>query len=376
MRLAAFAVVAIAAAFALSLSSWIGCLIAFATDSDSANNALQAWDMLHGNLLLHGWIIGDATYCTFELPVFMITEAIFGLGSADTHIVAAVVYTLVIVSAIALARSGSRGMTAAVRTGIVLLALSIPLLLWHNVGVLLEKPDHTGTAAIAMLVLPADRPVVARWFIAPVVGIILILGQLGDATVLYVAVPTIALISLFRVIQARSLRTGDAAMLLAAVASVPLELLLRKAMLNHGGFLMVAPRTQLATSSTLASNWHFTLQASGNCSAPSRAGRRAGHDRRRTWLARGRRGGVRLRPRARDLAASEPGRAAAVHRDRGECRRVRLLDAADAQQSARGRARGARRRRARRPRRRPPRSRGRPLGLGGLCRRRPWRSCR
>ena len=32
--------------------------------SDGANSALQAWDMLHGHLLLHGWIIGDATYYT------------------------------------------------------------------------------------------------------------------------------------------------------------------------------------------------------------------------------------------------------------------------------------------------------------------------
>ena len=30
--------------------------------SDGANGALQAWDMLHGHLLRHGWIIGDATY--------------------------------------------------------------------------------------------------------------------------------------------------------------------------------------------------------------------------------------------------------------------------------------------------------------------------
>jgi hypothetical protein len=257
---AIFVAVAIGLAFALSVVL-DRISYTFPADSDSANNALQAWNMLHGNLLLHGWIIGDATYYTFELPVFMITEGIFGLGSADTHIVAAVVYTLVILSAVGLARSGSRGLTAAVRTGIVLIALSIPLLLWHNVGVLLEKPDHTGTAAITIVCfLLIDRRV-ARWFAAPVVGLILIAGQLGDATVLYVTVPTIALVSLFRVIQARSLRTGDAAMLLAAAASVPLELLLRNAMLKHGGFLMVAPKTKLAPSSLLASNWHFTTQS-------------------------------------------------------------------------------------------------------------------
>ena len=46
-------------------AAWIGCGLAllaflfrislsFPQDSDGANSALQAWDMLHGNVLLHG----------------------------------------------------------------------------------------------------------------------------------------------------------------------------------------------------------------------------------------------------------------------------------------------------------------------------------
>jgi len=64
----------------LAAAAWIvGALALFAlylrisftghVTSDGANNALQAWDMWHGHLLLHGWIMGDATYYTFELPV-------------------------------------------------------------------------------------------------------------------------------------------------------------------------------------------------------------------------------------------------------------------------------------------------------------------
>src|SRR5215475_6179830 len=130
----------------------------FALDSDSANNALQAWGMLHGNVLLHGWIVGDATYFAFELPLFVIAETIFGLGSIDTHAVAAAAYALVILSTAAVARTGTRGMAAAARTAIVLAIMSVPLLLPHVVGVLLEKPDHTGTTAITMVCfLLADR---------------------------------------------------------------------------------------------------------------------------------------------------------------------------------------------------------------------------
>ena len=69
----------------LAATTWIvGCMALFAlylrisltvpVTSDGANNALQAWDMLHGHLLLHGWIIGDATYYTFDLPVLAVAE--------------------------------------------------------------------------------------------------------------------------------------------------------------------------------------------------------------------------------------------------------------------------------------------------------------
>src|ERR1700761_7897613 len=43
-------------------------------DSDGANNALQAWDLLHGHVLLHGWVIGDATFYFLELPLLGIAE--------------------------------------------------------------------------------------------------------------------------------------------------------------------------------------------------------------------------------------------------------------------------------------------------------------
>ena len=120
-------------------AAWIGCglaLFAFLfrislsvpQDSDGANSALQAWDMLHGNLLLHGWIIGDATYYTFELPLYSITEFFFGLHSVTVHLVAALTYLIVAASAVALARAGSRGLSTAARCGVVIAVLAAPLL--------------------------------------------------------------------------------------------------------------------------------------------------------------------------------------------------------------------------------------------------------
>ena len=39
-----------------------------ATNSDGAAMALQACDMLHGNVLLHGWWLADVSFYPTEVP--------------------------------------------------------------------------------------------------------------------------------------------------------------------------------------------------------------------------------------------------------------------------------------------------------------------
>ena len=80
--------------------------------SDGASNALQAWDMLHGNLLLRGWTVTDVSFYTTELPEYMLVEAIRGLNADVLHVSAAVTYTLLVLTGGMLARgraSGPRG---------------------------------------------------------------------------------------------------------------------------------------------------------------------------------------------------------------------------------------------------------------------------
>src|SRR5579864_3014515 len=81
--------------------------LASPVNSDGANNALQAWDMLHGHLLLHGWVTGDASVYTFELPLLAITESLFGLTSITCHIASALTYLTVAACCVALARTNS-----------------------------------------------------------------------------------------------------------------------------------------------------------------------------------------------------------------------------------------------------------------------------
>ena len=228
-------------------------------NSDGANIALQGWDLLHGHLLLHGWITADASYYTFEVPQLAMAELLFGLTSLAAHVVSALTYVIVTALAVALARTGSRGTAAAARCAVVLAVLAVPVVTWPGVATLLEAPQHVGTAAYLLgPFLLIDRA--REWrFAAPLAGLILFAGQIGDATVLYVAVPAVLLVCAYHVLAAprqvpggrfrgvaQKLRTADAAVMAAAAASVPLAMLARAAMRYFGAYVLVPPRTTIS----------------------------------------------------------------------------------------------------------------------------------
>jgi len=251
------------------VSAWIGASLAlfglffrislsFPQNADGANSALQGWDLFHGNLLLHGWIVSDASFYTFELPLYAITEIFTGLHSVTIHLGATLTYLIVVGSAVAVAQAGSRGLSTAIRCGVVIAVLAAPLLTLPTVGFLLEEPDHTGTVAIMLVsFLLIDRAPGWR-FTPPLLCAILIAGQVGDATVLYAAVPAILVVCAYRllatvkirggvnILKLANIRTGDAAIAVAAVASVPLASLARAAMVHFGGYLIHPPNTVIA----------------------------------------------------------------------------------------------------------------------------------
>jgi len=228
--------------------------------SDGANNALQAWDMLHGHLLMHGWILGDATYYTFDLPVLALTEIFFGLQDLTSHVASALIYLIVTVCAVALAVADSRGLARVARAGVVVAVLTATFHVEWNAPYLLGAPDHVGTSVFLLVsALLIDRAP-ARRYTSPLLLAILCAGQIGDATVRYVAVPAVVVVSVYRMAAARKVRTGDAANALAAVASVPLAAAVRALMVHFGAYQMVAPRTAIAPPGRWPHNaaiaWH------------------------------------------------------------------------------------------------------------------------
>jgi hypothetical protein len=249
------------AAFALFFGLCFAASRTAAMISDSANNALQAHDLLHGDLLLHGWIVGDATFYTFELPLYALTEAVVGFGPTAAHIEPALVYTIIAIFAAALAKGHATGIQALVRVGVVLAVLTAPLDTGNTSAsygtsgfsgpvVLLEEPNHVGTSVFILAAfLLIDRAAARRatvWLLCAV----LTAGQLGDATIRYVAVATILVVCLARLARERSLRGPDAALAVAAGASVPASMLVRAALRALGGYSMVPPVTAIAAPGT------------------------------------------------------------------------------------------------------------------------------
>ncbi len=109
--LAAFAVAAV-----VLFVAYLRMSRTYPVTADGADQALQAWDMLHGNWLLHGWTIADVTYYTTEDPQYILIEMVHGLGADVVHIAGAMTYTLLVLAAGLLARGRATGREGLIRS--------------------------------------------------------------------------------------------------------------------------------------------------------------------------------------------------------------------------------------------------------------------
>jgi hypothetical protein len=169
-----------------------------ATNSDGAAQALQAWDMLHGNPLLRGWTLGDVTFYTTELPEYMLVEAVRGLNQDVVHVAAALTYTLAVLLAALLATGASTGREAAARA---LAAVGIMLAPQLAAGTLtlLSSPDHIGTSVPVLLtwvIIDRARP---RWYVPVVTSLLLGWAEVADPTVFYIGVLPLVIVAAVRV---------------------------------------------------------------------------------------------------------------------------------------------------------------------------------
>src|SRR5580693_2946078 len=147
--------------------------------SDGASDALQAWQMLHGNFLLRGWRVADVSYYTTELPLLMAIEAVRGLRTDVVAISSAVNYTLVVVFGALVAKgraSGREGIVRAVLAAGIMFAPSMAASGW-----LLNDPDHAATVLWLLFALLVIEWGGRRWYVPVLVGLILAWATVGDS---------------------------------------------------------------------------------------------------------------------------------------------------------------------------------------------------
>jgi hypothetical protein len=238
-----------------------------AVNSDGASQALQSWDMLHGNLLLHGWGLTDVSFYTTELPQYMLVELIRGFNADVVHVAAAMTYTLVVVLAALLAKGTATGRAAVARV-LVTAGIMLAPQLGGGTDVLLSSPDHIGTTVpvlVVLLVLDRARP---RWYVPVLAGLVLGWATVADALVLYIGVLPLALVCAARVVRSvvaekqpvksqwYPLSLGAAAVAGGIAGQLALRLIE-----SHGGFRTWAPIAKLAPPGVLPH--HLRVAAEG-----------------------------------------------------------------------------------------------------------------
>jgi len=179
-------------------------------NSDGASQALQAWDMLHGNPLLRGWTMTDVSFYTTELPQYMLVELVRGLGADVVHVAAAMTYTLAVLLAALLAKGTATGREAAVRVALAAGIMLAPQL-QSGVNVLISSPDHIGTSVpllAAWLILDRARP---RWWVPVATSLLLGLAQVADTLVFFVGIAPLALVCAFRALRGITASARDTA---------------------------------------------------------------------------------------------------------------------------------------------------------------------
>ena len=234
--------------------------------SDGGSNALEAWDMLHGNLLLRGWTVTDVSFYTTELPEYMLLELIRGVSPALVHTAAAFTYTVLVLLAGLLAKGRATG-----REGVARVLIASGIMLAPQLGTptftLLLVPDHVGTGipmlAIFMVLDRAPR----RWWLPPVIAVLLTWVLVADRLVIAAMLVPLLLVCCIRVYrgvvvlgQPLAEQWFEMSLAGAGILALGLSLLIDRLIAHFGGFVLLGLATHVAKLSSLPNTFRLTFQ--------------------------------------------------------------------------------------------------------------------
>jgi hypothetical protein len=228
-----------------------------------ANILLMSWDLLHGNVVLHGWHMSDVSFYPTELVQYALLESVLGLHMTTAHVAAAMTYTLVLLLAVLLARNGSSGPVALAST---LIAGGIMIAPQLSAGVYAVDlaVGHIGTAVpllLGWLLLsfhgerPDDQSCQApRWWVPPLMALILAWALVADPIVEIAGIAPLALVAgarFARQLRRREPYSGDAALACAAVAAYVLALAAQAILRALGGYVVSPLPVRIRTPAEL-----------------------------------------------------------------------------------------------------------------------------
>lgn len=229
-------------------------------NGDGSAQALQAWDILHGNLLLHGWALSDVSFYTTELPEYALVELLHGLNGDTTPIAAALSYTLIVVLGVVAAVGRTRGPSAWIRGGVVAATLIAPAL-GLATGLLLSSPDHIGTAVpLLAIFIVMDRGGSRRW-VPYAVGAMLTWASVADQIVIAAGALPVLLVAGWRAVRPGFDRRFEVRLAAAAALSVPVSVLVVKVIGKLGGFKVPTPIHTFAELGDLPDHLAMTVKS-------------------------------------------------------------------------------------------------------------------
>jgi hypothetical protein len=257
-----------------------------ATNSDGASQALQGWDMLHGNLLQHSWITGDVAYFPNDVSVYALIGLAHGLNADAVHWYGALMYTLAMLLVALLAMgpraggdaggtgsAGSAGSAATSRErwvrGAIAAGIMIAPQLDAGVFTLLQGPNHFGTAIPVLLAwLILDR-CPRRWYVAVAVTVIIGVTGIADLTVLFTGALPLAGVCAYRAArgglwerQSPAAQRSEIMLAGAGIVAGVLALEGPRILSAIGSLTQVAPDTTLSPLNVIF--WH-NFRVAGLC---------------------------------------------------------------------------------------------------------------
>jgi hypothetical protein len=221
------------------------------SSADYLRGLLQGSDMAHGNILLNHWYSGDDSYWAIDSALFAIGVLVVGTKVVLAHVVAAFVWSSLIVVACVVATTGLRRRRSVAAIATIVVTLGLPCALFAR---FLSASDvHIATTLVALLAFIGLREgrMGWGWFGAVV---LLAAGLLSDPLIIAYALVPAFVVGVLDSVRTRhwvhGLSTAS-----APVASLALAVVTRKAA-EHFGTYRISIGTNLVPPSARIENVH------------------------------------------------------------------------------------------------------------------------